>query len=68
MQLLLLLLSVLIVLLLATSGGKLRWIQPQRILAAACAQLDWAGDQSSIPTPNGIGPLVKPLAQKACNR
>ena len=55
-------------LLIATSGGKLRWIQPQRILAAACAQLHWDGDQSSNPTPNGMGPLVKPLAQKACQR
>jgi WD40 repeat protein len=55
-------------LLIATSGGKLRWIQPQRILAAACAQLHSDDDQSSNPTPNGMGPLVKPLAQKACQR
>ena len=55
-------------LLLATSGGKLRWIQPQRILAAACAQLDWDDDQPSNPTINGMGPMVKPLAQKVCQR
>ena len=55
-------------LLIATSGGKLRWIQPQRILAAACAELDWDDVQPSKPTTNGLGPMVKPLAQKACKR
>jgi WD40 repeat protein len=55
-------------LLIATSGGKLRWIQPQRILATACAQLDWDDDKPTNLTTNGLGPVVKPLAQRACKR
>lgn len=54
-------------LVIGTSGGNLRWIQPKRILAAACRELlGGSSSDRSQTVSDEVGQEVKRLAHRAC--
>jgi hypothetical protein len=56
-------------LVIGTTAGDLRWIQPQRILAAACTELQGGGARGRSQTASdAAGKEVERLARQACKR
>jgi hypothetical protein len=55
-------------LVIGSTSGELRWIQPRRILAAACAELGSGGLDSWTTATDSAGVEVMRLARQACRR
>ena len=55
-------------LVIGTARGELRWIQPRRILAAACEELLSPSSLQSTMATDAVNPDLKDLALHACKR